>query len=360
MTEPDLRGVPVLVTGHTGFKGAWLSLWLHALGARVSGLSLDPHTSPSLFEVARVAGVLEHDIRADLRDRQAVLDAVDTVQPRVVLHLGAQAILRVGYRSPVETMATNVMGTVHVLDAVVRARRPCAVVVVTSDKAYDAPADAALVESDRLGGHDPYSASKGAAEVVAASWRRSFAPADAVSTHGVGIATVRAGNVIGGGDWGEARLVPDLVRAQLTGEQVELRRPRAVRPWQHVLEPLSGYLAVVGRLLGQTGDPGSAACAFNFGPADQGAMTVAELARAFDAAWGSGPSHVCASTEVGEVETAVLRLSSRKAHDVLGWAPRLNTARAISWTARWYRDHAAAGGRAMQRRCLDELEAYSS
>ena len=335
MAEPGagLRGRRVLVTGHTGFKGAWLSLWLQELGARVSGLALVAE-QPSLHAASNIQDGLQHDIVGDIRDPAAVDRAFETVRPEVVIHLAAQALVRPGHRDPVGTFGTNVMGTVHVLDAVRRCPHTRAVVVVTSDKCYAEPSDRPLTESDRLGGNGPYSASKAAAELVAHSYRASFFPPE----RGVLVASARAGNVIGGGDWGAERLVPDLVRARMVGETCVLRRPHAVRPWQHVLDPLAGYLMLAEALLDGRAE---AAGPFNFGPLDQGRLTVAELAGAFDAGWGSR-SHMCAPQAEGPAESALLRLSSDKARRVLGWSPRLTAAAAIAWTARWYRRHLQA------------------
>jgi len=360
VVEPGagLRGRRVLVTGHTGFKGAWLTLWLQELGAQVSGLALAPE-HPSLFALTDLQDGLQHHIVGDVRDIDCVDRAFRKAAPEVVFHLAAQALVRQGQREPVATFSTNILGTVHVLDAVRRLGHTRAVVVVTTDKCYANPGDRPLQETDRLGGHGPYSASKAAAELVTASYRDSYFRPD----QGVFVATARAGNVLGGGDWGADRLVPDLVRARQCGEPCMVRSPDSVRPWQHVLEPLSGYLMLAEALLDANV---SAATAFNFGPPDQGRLTVRQLATAFDAEWdgGKGPSsHAVDPQSKGPTESAVLRLSSDKAHRLLGWTPRLSASDAIRWTARWYRDHLSAKSTTPSdtaERCRADLRAWQA
>jgi CDP-glucose 4,6-dehydratase len=298
------RGRRVLVTGHTGFKGAWLTLWLHALGAEVTGFSGPPPTSPSLFELARV-GELCVDLRGDIRDLDAVAGAVRRAE--IVFHLAAQPIVRVGVEDPVGTFSTNVLGTAHVLSAA----RDAVVVCVTSDKCY-APGPRPHREDDPLGGGDPYSASKAAQEHVAAAYRE---------TAGVRVATARAGNVIGGGDWGRDRLLPDLVRAREAGVPVTLRHPDAVRPWQHVLDPLRGYL-----LLAESGDAG----AWNFGPED--AHPVRAVVDHVTARW---PLEIRVSPG-DRVEAPVLRVDAAKAREQLDWEPRFTLSQALDATVSWH------------------------
>jgi len=303
-------GRRVLVTGHTGFKGAWLTLWLHALGARVTGFSGPPPTAPSLFELARV-GELCDDVRGDVRDTEAVGRAARDAE--VVFHLAAQPIVRAALEDPAGTFATNVLGTAHLLDAA----RDAVVVCVTSDKCY-APGAGPHREGDPLGGADPYSASKAAQEHVAAAYRDAL---------GVRVATARAGNVIGGGDWGRDRLLPDLVRARESGEPVTLRHPDAVRPWQHVLDPLAGYLRLAERCF----ESSKYAQAWNFGP--DGAETVRWVVERVCERW---PLDVRVVPPGDSVEAPALRLDAAKARERLGWEPRLATAEALVATVFWH------------------------
>jgi CDP-glucose 4,6-dehydratase len=320
-------GKRVFVTGHTGFKGAWLTLWLRNAGATVTGYALPPPSDPSLFDRARVGEGIT-SIEGDVREIGALEKAVRGAEPEIVLHLAAQSLVRPSYEDPVGTFATNVMGTVNVLDVVRRTPSARAVVIVTSDKCYaNDEQGRAYREGDPMGGHDPYSASKGAAEIVAASYRASFFDA------GAAIATVRAGNVIGGGDWARDRLIPDAIRAFERGERLRVRNPRATRPWQHVLEPLRGYMHIARKLWAA---PREHAEAWNFGPDDASTERVASVVDAVAAAWGGG-----AAWEVPEGaephEAMSLRLDCGKARARLGWKPALDLARAIEWTVDLYR-----------------------
>jgi len=301
----------VLVTGHTGFKGAWLTLWLHSLGAEVTGFSGPPPSAPCLFELAAV-GELCDDRRGDVRSAGEVGAAVAAARPEVVFHLAAQPIVRAALEDPAATYAVNVVGTEHVL----RAARDAAIVCVTSDKCY-APGEGPHREGDELGGRDPYSASKAAQELVAAAARAG----------GVRVATARAGNVIGGGDWGRDRLLPDLVRARDSGEPVVLRHPDAIRPWQHVLEPLSGYLLLAERLI----ESPAWAAPWNFGPAD--AATVRWVVDRVCSRW---PLDVRVVPPADAVEAPALRLDASKARAELGWEPRLDLAAGLDATVSWH------------------------
>lgn len=334
-------GSRVLVTGHTGFKGSWLSLWLHDLGAGVTGFALDPPTTPCLFDALALVRLVD-DRRGDVRDAEALLRAIGQSNPDIIFHLAAQPLVRLSYQEPRETFETNVMGVVNLLEAVRRAHRPVAVIVVTSDKCYaPAPEPRRHREDEPLGGHDPYSASKGAAELVVDAYRRSFfAPAD-ISRHGVALASVRAGNVIGGGDWAADRLVPDLVRAQEQGVPLQVRNPSAVRPWQHVFDALSGYLALGAELLGNRA---AGYCgAFNFGPEPEDFLDVRQLAEWMISVWGEG-AWERASENDPPPEAPHLGLAIDKARQALAWRPVWDVARAVTETARWYRAHRQHGG----------------
>ena len=337
-------GRRVLVTGHTGFKGSWLAAWLDALGARVAGLALDPDTTPSHWQLLDLR--LEHDARVDLRDAQGVRAVFDAFAPEVVFHLAAQPLVRRGYREPTLTFDTNVIGLVNVLEAV-RACPPMrAVVNATTDKVY-APAaqPRAYVESDPLGGHDPYSTSKACAELVSDCYRSSYFQGD----DGVRLATARAGNVVGGGDWSEDRLVPDVVRAVQSGQPVHLRNPDATRPWQHVLEPLSGYLRIGQRLLDGT----LAGGAWNLGPSADASLAVGEVVARLQRAW----PQLQVRHDRGEHphEAPLLALDSARAMGALGWRPVWDASTTLARTADWYRAFAAGGG----VRTRDDLAAFA-
>jgi CDP-glucose 4,6-dehydratase len=351
-------GRRVLVTGHTGFKGSWLSLWLSALGARVAGLALPPSTSPSNYAASAVAGGLDREAIVDLRQGGDVAALVESFRPEVVFHLAAQALVRQSYAEPVATFATNVLGTVHLLEAIRTSGCRCVVVVVTSDKCYAPDAQGRrLREPDPLGGRDCYSASKAAAELACAAYRDSFFPPERAAAHGVKLATVRAGNVIGGGDWAQDRLVPDIVRALAAGQVPRLRNPRSVRPWQHVLEPLSGYLLLAARMLGS--DDPELCSAWNFGPPSRGERTVGDVTAAFLDLWGGG-SFEEAPAPGAPPETGVLRLSSEKAQSLLGWAPRWTLEAALRRTAEWYRRFYSGEGHPMREDCLRQIAEYEA
>ena len=330
MNRSFWQGRRVFLTGHTGFKGAWAAAWLSALGAEVTGYALAPGTEPNLWTLLGLSGV--RSVIADLNDRPALDRALREARPEVIVHLAAQALVRRSYGDPVGTFATNVLGTVQILDAARACSDLRAVVVATSDKAYENVEQIwGYRESDRMGGRDPYSASKGAAEIAAQAMARSFfAPHGG---HPARVATVRAGNVIGGGDWSEDRLVPDIVRGCLGGAgQVTLRAPDSVRPWQHVLEPLRGYLMVAERL--SAGDD-EAAAGWNFGPERTDERAVREVAGAIVAALGQGRI-VVDETRATLHEAKTLRLDCTKARVELGWTPRLGFDDCVRLTAGWY------------------------
>ncbi len=349
----DWRGRRVLVTGHTGFKGSWLSLWLAEAGAEVTGLALPASTDPSLFEAARIGEIVDHRI-ADIRDMTAVQAVFADARPEVVFHLAAQPLVRLSYQQPVETYATNIMGTAHVLEAARQAGSVEAIVCVTSDKCYDNREWAwAYRESDPLGGHDPYSSSKGCAELVAAAYRSSYFDAARAPERWTGLATARAGNVIGGGDWAEDRLIPDVLRALSNGNRPLIRAPKAVRPWQHVLEALHGYILVAERLL--AGERRFAQ-GWNFGPFEDDMQTVETIVDHLVAAWGGKGWDIASGDHPHEA--AMLRLDSSKARAELGWRPVLGLTEALNWIMLWHQGFAA--GADARDLTLDQIRVYAA
>jgi len=320
-------GKKVFVTGHTGFKGSWLSEWLLQLGAVVHGYALAPETTPALFDQLGLEGRLEHEV-SDIRDADQVRRSIHQFQPDFVIHMAAQPLVLRSYTIPLETYETNVMGTINVMEALRSISRPCAVVIVTTDKCYEnQESGRAYEETDPLGGHDPYSSSKAMAEIATAAYRNSYFQRGPVR-----IASARAGNVIGGGDWSEDRIVPDAMRALDMGQTIAVRNPKAVRPWQHVLEPLSGYLTLVARL---AADP-AAAMPFNFGPGSGSNRTVedlvAELLKHREGSWRD------ASDPKAPHEATLLNLSIARSEHILNWRPRWGFDQTLEKTAVWYRD----------------------
>ncbi|HEY0193831.1 MAG TPA: CDP-glucose 4,6-dehydratase [Kofleriaceae bacterium] len=327
------RNRRVLVTGHTGFKGGWLSLWLAQLGARVTGYALAPSTTPSLFEQARVADSVASRI-ADVRDLAALREAVAAADPEVIFHLAAQPLVRASYTEPVETYAINVMGTVHVLEAARQARSLRAIVNITTDKVYDNREWLwGYREVDRLGGRDPYSNSKACSELVTEAYRASFFPPERHAEHGVAVATARAGNVIGGGDWAADRIIPDAMRAFLAGAPLIVRNPASVRPWQHVLEPLDGYLRLAERLVTGGAELGEG---WNFGPSDDQVVDVGSLATKLTAAWGRGARWDALAQTGAPHEARLLRLDVSKSRERLAWRPALDVDTALAWIVEWH------------------------
>ncbi|WP_298559663.1 CDP-glucose 4,6-dehydratase [uncultured Aliiroseovarius sp.] len=329
------KGRHVLVTGHTGFKGGWISHWLMQLGARVSGIALAPEPGPNLCDATGLTGDMDSRL-IDIRDRDALLAQARDIDADLVIHMAAQPFVRRSYVEPAATIATNVSGTAHVLDLARAMPSLKAAIVVTSDKCYENNEWGwGYRENDPMGGSDPYSASKGATELIAQAYGRSFFNAP----DGPQLATVRAGNVFGGGDWGEDRLIPDIVRATVAGEPVQIRNPSSIRPWQHVLEPLSGYLALAARLLS---DGAPFAGPWNFGPDVSGTVNVRELAGLMQDSWGrDGPRFEFGQADPNMHEAGVLRLDSTKAQTQLGWRPQLDLPAAVQMTTNWYRAHHA-------------------
>jgi CDP-glucose 4,6-dehydratase len=359
LLDGTFRGRRVLVTGHTGFKGSWLCLWLHELGATVSGFALDPPTQPSNFEAAAVDRLLAHDVRADIRDRPAVLDALAATQPDIILHLAARTVVRDSFVNPLETISVNALGTAALLDAVRLRRQGCVVVVVSSDKCYaNDESGRPFVEGDPLGGDDPYSASKAAVEVITHAYRRSFFPPEELARHGVAVATARAGNVVGGGDWTTDGLVADVMRGLHAEEPVAIRYPSAVRPWQHVLDPLAGYLVLANRLLGP--DAGRFCTAWNFGPAEANFETVAQLVDRLVHAWQEKGGRWEPRRAPGDRhEATLLRLSSANAARELGWRSRWSIGEVVQRTVGWYRAY-HSDPTAARDACLRDIVAYTS
>lgn len=333
MLNNSFRGSSVLVTGHTGFKGAWLTAWLKQLGANVVGVALDPPSEPSHFVVANMADEMS-DLRIDIRNQAAVEDAIATVQPDFVFHLAAQALVRRSHDDPLETWHTNVLGTLHVLEALRKLDKSCAAVIITSDKCYD---NVEWVwgyrETDAMGGQDPYSASKGAAELAIRSYVKSYFPK---ATSKVRIASARAGNVIGGGDWAGDRIVPDCVKAWSASDTVELRNPHSTRPWQHVLEPLSGYLSLAVVLSQQPEIHGES---FNFGPLAQQNHSVLELVRQMALHWDEVCWQDVSESGAGPYESGLLKLNCDKALHYLRWRAVMGFEDTVRMTAEWYRSY---------------------
>jgi len=331
--EAFWRGRRVFLTGHTGFKGSWLSLWLEALGAEVTGYALAPPTVPSLYEQAGVGRTLR-SVTGDIRDGARLAEALLAARPQVVIHMAAQSVVKRGYADPVETYGTNVMGTVHLFEAVRRLEGGCVVVNVTSDKCYaHRDAGPAYREDDPMGGDDPYANSKGCAELVTHAYRRSYFPPGDLAHHGVALASARAGNAIGGGDWTAHQLIPDLIRAFAEGRPCLIRSPGGIRPWQFVLEPLRGYLVLAERLA-REGD--RVAGGWNFGPREDDAKPVAWIADTLSRAWGGGAAWT-RDPAAHPAEAAELRLDVGKAAAELGVRARLPLAAALEWIVEWYR-----------------------
>lgn len=343
LVAPDTpwRNRRVFLTGHTGFKGGWMALWLSWLGASVRGYALDPATSPSLFNDANIGSAVE-DIRGDIRDAASLDRAMQEFAPEVVFHMAAQPLVRLSYHDPIGTYETNVIGTARLLDAVRRTPSVRAVVSVTTDKCYENKEwNWPYREIDPLGGYDPYSASKACAEIVSASYRQSFFPVTQLRQpggHQVAVATARAGNVIGGGDWSADRLIPDLVRGFLSGDPVRIRRPHAIRPWQHVLEPLCGYLTLAEKLLTPGSEAARFATAFNFGPHTDDARPVSWIADRMTGFWGDGRSWVLDEDPNSPHEANYLQLDISRACHELHWRPRLRLETALDWLVAWYRN----------------------
>ena len=343
------QGKRVLLTGHTGFKGSWLALWLQQLGAGVTGFALEPPTNPNLFDLAGIERGI-NSVVGDIRDTTALFRAFQTAQPEIVIHMAAQALVRHGYQHPMETFSTNVLGTVNVLEAVRACPSVRAVVSVTSDKCYDNKEWLwGYRETEALGGYDPYSSSKAAAELVTSAYRTSY-----LESQGVAVASARAGNVIGGGDWAADRLVPDVLQAFAQGRTVYIRNPDAIRPWQHVLEPLSGYLTLAEHLyVSGTSFSG----AWNFGPLESDARPVRWVVEQLASAWGPDASWAL-DEDPQPHEAHYLKLDISKARSLLGWAPRWRLEPALSQTANWYKN--CCDKRGVRELTVEQIALYQS
>ncbi|MDY7560766.1 CDP-glucose 4,6-dehydratase [Pseudomonas sp. 10B1] len=331
LSPPFWRGKRVLLTGHTGFKGSWLALWLKSLGADVTGFALEPPTEPNLYTLARVADGL-NDRRGDLRDLGALLEVMADVEPEIVLHLAAQPLVREGYRDPLGTYSSNVMGTLNLLEAIRQVGCVRACVLVTTDKVY---ANKEWLwpyrENEPLGGHDPYSSSKACCELLAQSYAASFFAAGRYEEHGLALATARAGNVLGGGDFAAERLIPDVFKAWSAGEPVTLRYPQAIRPWQHALEPLAGYLQLAAALYEKGPE---FAGAWNFGPSESDMCSVGEVVNQLAQRWPQAPGLRIEPSDLHEA--GLLRLDSSRAHQLLAWQPRWSLQQCLEHTVDWH------------------------
>jgi CDP-glucose 4,6-dehydratase len=350
--ESIFKGKRVFLTGHTGFKGAWLLQILHWLGADVKGYALPPENGSDLYHRIHGDELCYASVNGDLRDLHQLKGEMVRFEPHFVFHLAAQSLVRRSYEYPVDTFAVNAMGTVHVLEAMRALQHPCVGLMITTDKVYENPERGVpFTEEDKLGGYDPYSASKAAAEIVVSSYTRSFFHPDQYAKHEKTIASVRAGNVIGGGDFAEDRIVPDIVRALDRGEQVRLRNPQSVRPWQHVLEPLGAYLTLAAKM---SEDPLRYTGAYNFGPELNDEKTVEELTQIFLSAYGREGFYRIEQDTTARHEARLLLLDSSKAKNLLGWTPKLNAAAAICWTAEWYADKVNSA----LEKCLTQISRY--
>jgi CDP-glucose 4,6-dehydratase len=349
------QGKRVFLTGHTGFKGSWLSLWLQSLGAEVTGYALNPPTNPSLFEVAKVADGMK-SIIADIRDLDELQKAVHNARPEIVIHLAAQPLVLFSYENPVETYAINVMGSVHLLEAVRKTKGVKALINVTSDKCYENREWVwGYREIEAMGGYDPYSNSKGCAELVTASYRSSFFNPAHYQEHGLAVASARAGNVIGGGDWADDRLIPDFIRAIVSGETVVIRSPNAIRPWQHVLEPLSGYLLLAEKLYSQGSQFSEA---WNFGPSDSDAKSVEWIIEQLVTNWADGASFKIDPSVVDLHEAHFLKLDCSKAREILSWRPQWDVSETIRRICEWHKAHLS--GLDMKKYALNEINHYQN
>ena len=347
------NGKRVLVTGHTGFKGSWLSIWLHEMGAEVIGVGLEPYSEKDNYVLSGIGKKIKADIRADIRDDQKMKDIFKEYQPEIVFHLAAQSLVRLSYEIPVETYQTNVMGTINIMEAIRATDSVKVGVMITTDKCYDNKEQMrGYKEDDPFGGYDPYSSSKGACEIAIQSWRRSFFnPEDYGKKHHVSLASVRAGNVIGGGDWAKDRIIPDCIRALEAGKPIEIRSPKAVRPWEHVLEPLSGYMLLAQKMWEH---PTEYCEGWNFGPEADSVSTVWEVATKLVQSFGRGELKDVSDPNALH-EANLLMLDITKAKTRLGWMPRLDALQTIDLVADWYKNYQNTDVYSL---CIEEIDKF--
>jgi CDP-glucose 4,6-dehydratase len=346
------RGKRVLITGHTGFKGSWLAIWLHELGAEVIGFALEPFSDRDNFVLSGIGKKIKADLRGDIRDGQSLKDVFQKYQPEIVFHLAAQSLVRLSYDIPVETYEVNVMGSIHVMEAIRVTDSVKVAVMITTDKCYENREQLwGYRENEAMGGYDPYSSSKGAAEIAIASWRRSFFNPDNYSKHGKSIASVRAGNVIGGGDWALDRIIPDCIKALEADASIDIRSPKAIRPWQHVLEPLSGYMQLAQKIWNE---PTKYCEGWNFGPHAESIATVWDVASKVVAKYGSGELRDLSNpNDLHEAKLLMLDIS--KAKFQLGWEPRLNIHQTVELTVDWYTRYKTEE---VSKICLDHINKF--
>lgn len=353
MFKDFYKGRRVLITGHTGFKGSWLAIWLHSLGAEVVGVALDPATERDNFVLSGIGAKIKADLRGDIRDGQSLKDIFEEYQPEIVFHLAAQPLVRLSYDIPVETYQVNVMGTIHIMEAIRVTGSVKVGIMITTDKCYENREQIwGYRENEAMGGYDPYSSSKGAAEIAISSWRRSYFHPDKYNQHGKSIASVRAGNVIGGGDWASDRIIPDCIRSLEAGKAIEIRSPKAIRPWQHVLEPLSGYMLLANRMWEK---PTRYCEGWNFGPNPESIATVWEVASKVVKNYGSGSLNDVSSPNALH-EAKLLMLDIAKARYGLGWQPRMNLGETVEMTVDWYKRYQRGD---VYRLCVEQIRKYS-
>lgn len=349
------KGKRVLITGHTGFKGSWLSIWLQKLGADVVGVALDPYSEKDNYVLSGIGQKIKADLRADITDGKRMKEIFEEYQPEIVFHLAAQPLVRLSYEIPVETYKVNVMGTINVMEAIRTTESVRVAVMITTDKCYDNTEQGeGYVETDPFGGYDPYSSSKGACEIAIQSWRRSFFnPAEYGRKHHVSLASVRAGNVIGGGDWALDRIIPDSIRALEAGKPIEIRSPKAIRPWEHVLEPLSGYLLLAQKMWNA---PTEYSEGWNFGPEAESVSTVWEVVRELIQSYGSGEMNDCSNPNAVH-EAKLLMLNINKAKSRIGWKPRMNMQQCMQLVADWYKRYKTEN---VYNLCIEEINKFLS